>query len=206
MSYKAINRFEINLRRAIGMCRVYAGLKEADEKYRRHRVDVLRASIVFCVAAMDAYFTDKYCQLLVPYLKKHGPNSRLQERLEKSGFNICQALEMATMKRPYRRISSMMQKRLSKFTTQTTSDINKLYLDFGIDKFLQNVESSVNRKNLLRRVEILVERRHKIVHAGDLNSRSRPNTIDLRDTTSRMKDINELVFSAEIYLDKRLKL
>ena len=36
--------------------------------------DLLRATIVWSVAAMDAYFTDKFAEMLLPYLRKKKPD------------------------------------------------------------------------------------------------------------------------------------
>ena len=65
---------------------------------------------------------------------------------------------------------------------------------------MENVEARLNRNNLIRRIAILVERRHKIVHSGDLNALSRPNRLDPRDTVHRIQELGTLVFEAESYL------
>ena len=203
---KAFMRFEKNINRSVDLCQLYVDLHKADSKFKKHRADVLRSAIVFAVAAMDAYFTDRYCQTLVPFLKKHGSNHRLDDRLQNAGLNVRQSLEMAVMKRPYRRVTTLMEKHLDRYTAQSTKDINRLYLDFGVEKLLGNVESGLGRKNLVRRVEILVERRHKIVHAGDLNARNTPNAIDAVKSFERIRELNTLVRGADDFLDKKLRV
>jgi len=152
---------------------------------------------------MDAYFTDQYCTGLVPYIKRHGPTKKIKERLVAAGLGVDQALEMAVMKRPYARVLSLMKQHMERRTTQAPKAINALYLDYDIHNFLQQVEKSMNRRNLIRRVELLVERRHKIVHSGDLNGRNRANTVDVLDIDARIQDVRILVHGANAFLVDR---
>ena len=45
----------------------------AEETKHQHSKDLVRASIALAVAAMDAYFTNKFTEVLIPYLKEKGP-------------------------------------------------------------------------------------------------------------------------------------
>lgn len=62
----------------------------------------------------------------------------------------------------------------------------------------------LGRRNLLRRVELLVERRHKIVHDGDYNRRRQLRSIDPNRTVGRMKDLHAFVEAAENFLEEAL--
>jgi hypothetical protein len=71
-----------------------------------------RASIVLAVSAMDQFFTRRYCELLVPFLKKHGPTDGLVDMLGSAGFDVREALIAIRMKRPYRRIRTLIEAHL----------------------------------------------------------------------------------------------
>ena len=75
---------------------------------RRDVADLLRSGLVFSVAAMDSYFTARFAELLVPFLKKHGPTDGLVTLLDDAGLDTREALEMIEMARPYRRVRTLM--------------------------------------------------------------------------------------------------
>ena len=158
--------------------------------------DLTRASVVLAVASMDTYFTARFAEMLVPYLKKHGAKTSLVSTLEKAGLDTTQALEMLQMDRPYRRIRTLMDAYLERYTTQRMGVINELFLCYGLKKFCENTQNKAKRKNLLRRVEKIVERRHEIVHDGDLNSHDKLQKIDAADIGRQLADLKLFVETA----------
>ena len=61
--------------------------------------DILRSSVVFAVSAMDAYFTDKFADMVVPFLQKKGSTEKLVEVLSEAGLDTRVALELISMDR-----------------------------------------------------------------------------------------------------------
>jgi len=179
-------------------------LKSAPQAQKARRSDVVRAAVVLAVAAMDAYFTDKYCSLLVPYIKKHGANQRIEQRLTSAGLDIDQALQMALMKRPHARVLSLMRRHLDRKTTQGRKAIDGLYKDYRIDSLVQDTVDAVGRKTLFRRIEILVDRRHQIAHSGDLNAKGKANQVKYDDLKAKVADIKVLVHRADYLLYEKL--
>ena len=158
--------------------------------------DITRSAITLGVASMDTYFTARFAEMLVPYIKKKGAKPSLVETLADAGLNTSQAIEMLTMEKPYRRIRTLIDAYLERYTTQRAEVIDKLFLCYGLKNLCSNAQKKVKRKNLIRRIELLVERRHKIVHDGDLNSHNRLNKIDHEEVLRQLKDVKVFVDSA----------
>jgi ATP-dependent helicase/DNAse subunit B len=159
--------------------------------------DLLRASIVLSVSAMDAYFTNKFVDILIPYLKNKGPNKRLAKLLEDAGLDVEQALEMINMERPWRRIRTLMDAYLEKFTTQKAHIIDELFLALGIKDFTKHAQGIVKYRGLLSKIEHIVERRHEIVHDGDLNSYGKMRRISAREVAGYTNDIAAFIGGSE---------
>lgn len=166
--------------------------------------DMTRASVVLAVAAMDAYFTDVFAERFVPYLKEKGPGKSLVKFLESAGLDTSVALELLTMKRPYRRVRTLVESHLELKTTQRRGVIDDLFLCYGLRDFCSRIEKLKGRKTLLTSVETLVTRRHKIAHEGDLNSHRRLNGIDPVRTRKRIKDVIDFVSGADEILQRQL--
>ena len=168
--------------------------------------DLLRAAIAFSVAGMDAYFTDRFAESLVRFLKKRGPTNDLTELLLKAGLDTKAALEMLTMKRPYRRVRTLVEVYLSKYTTQKQEVIDKLFSIYGVKDLCRHAQGLSKTKNLLASVTEAVLRRHAIVHGGDLNLYDRPRPIDPKLASRYIADIDRFVTHAETILVKALKM
>ena len=141
--------------------------------------DMGRASIVLAVSAMDQFFTRRFCELLIPFLKKYGPTDGLVDMLGSAGFDVREALVAIGMKRPYRRIRTLIEAHLETYTTQRFGAIDKLFLSIGLKDLSENSERRTGRKTIRSSIEKLVERRHLIAHAGDVNSYGKLNPVDL---------------------------
>lgn len=98
-----------------------------------------RAGIVIGVSAFDDYFTRRFTESVIPIIKEGNASKPLIEFLGNCGLDVREALELLTMKRPFRRI-------------------RKLVVD--------NLE---NRTTLKSSCEEIIKRRHAIVHQGDVN-------------------------------------
>lgn len=212
---KAIESFEATYARALsqlsGSFHILdafnrAREEDSEKKYiynDRHEVsDMGRFGIVLAVAAMDDYFTRKYAEIMIPAIKKNGINSRFTEMLESAGLDVSGALELLSMERPYRRIRTLAQDYYRNYTTQSTDKIDALFHTIGISGLSGHAQRRSNKpKALLKSVNELVSRRHKIVHAGDLTRTGKIQKIDQR-VVNRIKDIDIFVQSSELHINQ----
>jgi len=166
--------------------------------------DMIRSSVVLSVSAMDAYFTDRFVEDFVSYIKARGPSRRMIAFLSDAGLDTAQALEMAAMKRPHRRVRTLVQRHLERYVTQKVKKIDELFSAYCINDFCSCVQGRVGRKTLLRSVELLVERRHQIVHNGDLNSHGRLQQVAPQEFLRRIKDVGTFVMAADEFLGEVL--
>jgi len=166
--------------------------------------DLLRAALVLGVAAMDSYFTDIFAERFVPYLKKKGPNQAMVDLLQEAGLGVETALKIMIMRRPYRRIRTLVEDHLEKKTTQETNKIDKLFLVFALKNFTEHIARLKKRRTLLRSVTNAVKRRNKIVHGGDINSRGKLNPITTEDAKHKLNDIVLVVAGADEILQSQL--
>ena len=180
--------------------------KENDDEWDESDDDLFRAGIVLSVAAMDAYFTDRFCEALIPYMNKNEINKGLKELLGKSGLTLAKSIEMFDNKRPKRVMSNMVRRHLSTFVTQNFKSVDTLYKCIGFEKPVTlSAQTKSNRKHLLRSIEKLVERRHKIVHAGDYNQHGNLNAIEYQRMFRKILQIRVLVANFEkILADQKI--
>ena len=166
--------------------------------------DLLRAALVLGIAAMDSYFTDVFAEKFVAYLQKKGPNKAMVSLLENAGLDIEKALSIMTMMRPYRRIRTLVEESLEKKVTQTTNKIDDLFLAFDLKNFTQHIEQLKKRKTLLRSIRNAVNRRHKIVHEGDINDYGKLNNLSVKNVKRKLMDVVDFVAGADEILQKQL--
>lgn len=206
----AKQKFEYTLGRSLilfEMSKDFYNIKELEDKQKEAMADIGRGGIVLAIASMDAYFTEKFAELFVPFLKKKGASKSLVEILEKAGLDVKQALELLGMERPYRRIRSLIEKHLARHTTQNFNAIDKLFKNFGIKDFSESVQRKTRRRTLKRSIEILIKRRHAIVHEGDSNRRGRLTEFDWNIMKKRLRDLLLFVDTAdELIEDLKRKL
>lgn len=200
----AIQQFQITYGRAwsqiVGSTAVldaFNAVAEEEEKPKHkfnqlHEAsDMARFGIVLAVAAMDDFFTRKYAEALAPALKRHGINESFAKMLEEAGFDIASAINLLQMQRPYSRIRKIAQDHYSNLVTQSENRIDSLYETIGIKNLCEHAQRRSKRKNLLKSLNILVKRRHKIVHAGDIGRRGRVSPIDKTTINRTCRGIRE---------------
>ena len=204
-SNKAGDSFIRTSQRALALIELHTRLVQAGVDQRIHSSDLVRSAVVLSVAAMDAYFTRRFEDIVIPYVKKHGPSPGIIELLQKAGLDTEQALTMATMDRPFRRVRTLVHSYLETYTTQRFDVIDQLFLSFGLKDLCANAQGMTGRKTLLRSVEILVDRRHKIVHEGDLDGHGKLRRIEPLPTLHRIRDMTLLVRKADELIDKAIQ-
>lgn len=153
---------------------------------------------------MDAYFTSRFSESLVSYIKENGPTKDLIEILHKAGLDTEQALEMIPMRRPYRRVRTLIDEHLSKHVTQRFDVIDELFKVYGILNLSDNAQGLASRKTLKRRVEKTVKRRHSIAHNGDYNKHYRLRDINADAIKKQIEEIELFVEKCEELITKVL--
>lgn len=166
--------------------------------------DMSRAAIVLAVAAMDAYFTDVFAERFVPFLKQNGSTEEMATFLEEAGLNTKCALQLLAMKRPYRRIRTLVETHLERRTTQKVASIDSLFLIYGLKDFSCHVQKLKRRKKLLASIDSLVKRRNRIAHEGDVNSHGRVVPLNPETTKRRLQRVLTYISGADELLHKRV--
>ena len=202
----AIATFKSTIARARSLIALHASLTAAQKAALHDANDLLRSSVAFAVAGMDAFFTDRFSESLVKFLKKRGATADLTKVLAEAGLDTKAALEMLTMQRPYRRVRTLIEVHLSNYTTQKQNVIDELFLVYGVKDLCKNTQGLAKKKKLLASVNAAVSRRHSIVHAGDLNSHNKPRPIDDKLATRYVDNIGMFVEKADVLLVKALKI
>lgn len=202
----AISTFSTTIARARAFLTLHGSLTPGQNAAMPASDDLLRSGLVFSVAAMDAYFTDRFSESVVRYIKKHGATTGLVEFLSKAGLDTKAALEMLTMDRPYRKIRTLVEDRLSNYTTQKQNVIDELFLIYAVKSLSANAQKKAKRKTLLTSVRSAVVRRHYIVHAGDLNAHDKIRSLTHQVASRYISNIELYVNSAEQILVKALKI
>lgn len=167
--------------------------------------DMLRSALVLSVAAMDAYFTDRFSEGLGPFLRAKIPSSDLIKLIETAGFNTKEAITaMVTMERPMRRVGTLLKEHLSGFTTTNLSRIDELYAKVGIKDFCSHVAAKAKKPTLTKTLQKAVLRRHEIAHSGDKNDHGKLQVIDFKTCKNLVQGIQTFVGAAEEILTKAL--
>ena len=140
--------------------------------------DLFRSAAVLAVAAYDHYFTSKFCDVLASYLRNNKPNKELLEQLSRAGLNTESALEIAVMKRPFRRIRSLLTSSLSEKTTNRTKAIDSLFSGINLKGLSGRVTKELGKPSLPKSIDKLVDLRNDIVHSAHINSHGKPKAVD----------------------------
>ena len=189
---------------AINEARKDKGEKKYDYDDLEAVSDMARFGIVLAVAAMDDYFTRKYAEILVKSLKKNGVTHAFSKMLEAAGLDLAGALDLLQMQKPYSRIRKIAQDYYSGHVTQSENRIDTLFETLGIKGLCAHAQSRSRKKALLTSINILVKRRHKIVHAGDMSRTGVIAKIDMR-TVKRIVHVKIFVVNADKHIESYLK-
>lgn len=210
----ALKLFESTLKRSSDIFTLAAHWFDGCPEDKHHKQnkpvyeDMGRSGIVFAVAAMDTYFTRRFVEVLMLYLRFRGPTEGVVTLLHDAGLDTRLALELLSMERPYRRIRALVDGHLERYTTQRFQAIDKLFVALGLKDLCANAQKKSGRATLLRSVELLVERRHAIVHNGDHDKFRRIIPLVFKEYGRRIGDLERFVTSADAIitsLEKQLK-
>lgn len=204
----AKGKFDKTILRCKEQIQLYERLKSIQEEYPEIGIsvsqDILRGAIVLAVAAFDAYATDCFVEMFIPYIKKRGVDESLTELLAKAGFDIKFAVGLIESERPYRKIRTLIEKYYATYTTQRLHVIDELFVQFHIKKITENAAQKSGRKTLLSSVEKIIQRRHYIVHDGDYNEFKRIKNVSASDL-KRIDDLVVLVSNMEDIVQNKFR-
>jgi hypothetical protein len=202
----AIATFNDTIARARSLVTLHGGLSATQVAAMPDPEDLLRSALVFAVAGMDAYFTDRFTESLVKFLKRNKPPSGLVSLLSAAGLGTKAALEMLAMDRPYRRVRTLVEDHLSDYTTQKQHVIDELFLVYGVKDLSTHAAGLAKKKLLLAQVEAAVKRRHVVVHRGDLNKHDKRRTLPARRATKYIDSLELYVQKCEELLAMAIKV
>ena len=166
--------------------------------------DIVRGAVVLAVAALDTYVTDAFTEKLVPYIKRFNPDQELIDLLFEAGLDTKEALQLLGMERPYRRIRTLIETYYASYTTQKFEVIDQIFKPYRLVKITENAARRSGKESIKKSVGKLVERRHKIAHAGDYNSHGRIVDIDEEKIGRRIKHLELLVTNMDAILCNRI--
>lgn len=207
---KAYTKFEKIIIRSVALIGTYRALIRIRLRDKNNNnsmpatEDLIRASVVISVAALDTYITDVFSEKLVPYIKKYDPGDHLIKILSDSGLDTKEALNLIKMERPYRRIRNLVEQYYSTYTTQRFEVIDKLFLAYGLKDISDKAQDKSGRITLKRSIAILIQRRHKIVHDGDYNSHGKLVKINSAEVMRRVNDVMLFVTCLDEIISKRI--
>ena len=200
---KAKQKFDQTMSRCDAMINLYDTLKEKGESPTE---DILRGAIVLSVAAFDAYATDCFSEHFVRYIKDHKIDESVIKLLTDAHYDIKFSIELLKAERPYRKIRTLIDKYYAKVTTQRMEVIDSLFTIYHLDSITFNAANKTGRKpeNLLKSINLLIERRHQIVHDGDYNDYCVPKSITKTDL-NRIELIKIFVDSMDTIIDSKFR-
>lgn len=199
---KAIIKFNKTIKRCEVLLDVYDNL--CAEPSGPPPKDIIRATVVLAVAALDTYVTDVFGEKFIPYIKSYGVDDSLAKLLEVAGLDVKTALELINSERPYRKIRTLIENYYSRYTTQRFEVIDGLFLHYHLNHIIENSARKAGKISLARSVQILIERRHGIVHNGDYNRHYRINDISKEQVERRINDLEILVINMDEIIDNKI--
>ncbi|MEQ6202553.1 HEPN domain-containing protein [Sulfitobacter sp. HNIBRBA2951] len=195
---KPHNYFTNSLERALALLDLAESQEEPND-------DLSRSAAVLSVAAYDHYFTSKFCDVLAGYLRKAKPNKELLEQLSRAGLNTEAALEIAVMKRPFRRIRSLLTSALSEKTTNRTKSIDNLFSGIDLNGLSGRVTKKIGKSSVPKSIDKLVDMRNDIVHSAHINSHGKPKAVDGSKIRMRVQHVALFVNTSEDIINDWVK-
>lgn len=177
---KPLATFNLNLTRVRAILRLYLSQPGPRNK------DLLRASILFTMGALDAYIHQIVSENMVKFIKlnlkrgKKNPNNlvKLTKIVDmfKKTFDPIDYLVIFENDRPYVQLRKKFDQELFLRTYESTDQIQKAFALFAINNFWDEFKrSGTNRqKNTVlekipKQLDALFDRRNQIVHEMDRN-------------------------------------
>lgn len=169
--------------------------------------DLLRASLVMGVSAMDAYFHSKILAYVVKAARK-GEN--MPKALLRAGITVSDFVSASKYKRRMQALRNAMQRSLSFQSFQQAKNIEDALGLIGIAKFWSSTATRMARTpdDLKAELALQVKRRNQIAHEGDLSqskkSRNKSRDITPKQVFDALRFLDGLVTHAEAEINQQL--
>lgn len=201
---KAIHKFRLTTKRCEALLNLWIELNENPTNLKRVNNDyddLIRASMVLVIAAMDHYYTNKFMEMLTPFLQKKAATKKLADLIQESGITFQEAMELLKNPDPYKKIRKKVYSKTKRYVAQNLNKIDDLFIAYGITKFTENVEKMSGKKDLIRNINLIVKRRHSIVHTGDLNPNGSTKNLGKSHNIKKIRDVLLFVETSELLLN-----
>jgi len=169
--------------------------------------DLLRASFVMTLSAMDAYFHAKIIRHVVQHSKACDPSNRLlNEKILVSDFMAGQKY-----KRTNQALRIAIDRKLSYQSLQTPDKIADSLQLIGVNSFWDSIakQMKTDPKKLKSQVTIIAKRRNQIAHEGDLSqskkARNKSRSISHKDVNEAIELVSNVVSAADLIINKSIK-
>ncbi|MBM3880404.1 MAG: hypothetical protein FJ280_01045 [Planctomycetes bacterium] len=179
---------------------------------RQEYADILRAAVVFAVSAMDAYFHDKIGEKVVPLVRmKAGRNlpGKLVETI-RAGTTHDRLIEIMLEERPLAHVATIVRRSLADATIQNVGKIDNALKVLGCEDAWFHAAKTLgtSRKKIKKIVQPYVDRRHDIVHEGDLG-KGKKNKHSLKRitrpyTATAVDRIENFVQAVDGFIDSKI--
>lgn len=200
---KAFVKFRKTIKRCEKLKQTYDLQKVSTEKPGNQ--DLLRASIVLSVAAMDAYMTDVFSEYFIEYIKRWPVDDKMEEQLIKYGVTVKFIIEMYKAEKPLSEIRALVERHYERATTQRMSVIDDLFSLYRIQKITENAAKRIDDTMIINDIEAVVQRRHSIVHDGDYYQSQNIRNVTEEDMKKAGK-IDLFVESIEFILSRKFSI
>ncbi len=184
---KAKQALDFNMERARNLLALYEERRKASKDHE----DLLRASLVLAVGAIDAYVHDKVSENLVPFIRSvvkrnSGDIDPIERALKRGDIQARDFLLWLTFDRPFVKVRQVIDADLSLTALQNPGSIQNAFSLIGKKNVWKQCEKLMKRKEkeICDQLSKLADRRNKIVHEGDREKsrlrkhRPRPITAD----------------------------
>lgn len=190
---KAYQAFEFNIERAESLATLYEKLRK--NKRDLDIDDLLRASYVLTVGALDAYVHDRVSERLVYFIKSklNSKGNELKPITEAlSEVETVELLRWLTKPRPFVQVRKVIEERIGTQSFQHPGKIEEAFGLIGKRHIWQSIadKMKVKPENLRRDVANAATRRNQIVHDGD---REKSRLKKHKKRTINHKDVTELI-------------
>jgi RiboL-PSP-HEPN len=168
--------------------------------------DLLRASLVLCVSAMDAYF---HCKILA-HVVKAANREVIPPKLASERITIADFVRAKRYKRRMTAIRNAIQRTLGFQSLQQADNIATSLKLIGIDTFWESVSRGLGKAvpAVKKRLAKIVRRRNQVAHEGDVSqskkTRNKTHELQPRFVGNTLSFLETLVDEAEKAINKQL--
>jgi len=197
---KAYEKFGLTINRCRKLISLYSDIKGRDATTAD---DILRSAVMLATAAFDTYVTDSFEERFKTYVSGGHADKKIFDLLDEAGLDSKEAIGLLNMRRPYRRLSTIIKRYYSKFTTQKMEVVDNVFSQYGIKSITLSTAKKSGKQSIKDSTTKLVRRRHDIVHGGDYNDQGKLQQIDEAKVSKRIDNLQLLVKNMEQIINSR---